>query len=180
MEARAKLLDASRSLNGDLRMTFSVKAKPEVVEQLHGKELRLTALEWREKRSLDANGLLWVCIGKIASALNTDKWEIYLLMLRRYGKFTYIVVPPGAVESMKQMWRETEVVGEIDVNGRKATQLLCYFGSSTYDTLEFSKLLNGVISEMKEMGIPTPEEEDMDRVLKEWEKRNAQKHNAES
>lgn len=170
MEAKAKLLDASRSLDGDLRMTFIVKAKPEVIDQLSGKELRLTALEWREKRSVSANALLWGCIGKIASALNTDKWSIYLMMLRRYGKFTYLVVPDGAVEKMKEMWRETEVVGEIDVNGRKATQLLCYFGSHTYDTKEFSHLLDGTISEMAELGIPTPAQEELDEILARWEK----------
>lgn len=169
MEARAKLLDASRSLNGDLRITFSVKTKPENVDALTGKELRLTAVEWREKRSTNANALLWGCIGKIASALKADKWDIYLMMLRRYGKFTYLVVPDGAVEKMKSMWRETEVVGEIDVNGRKATQMLCYFGSHTYDSKEFSVLLDGTISEMAELGIPTPEQEEMDRLLERWE-----------
>ena len=31
--------------------------------------------EHKEKRSLSANGLLWSCLGEIASALRTDKWE---------------------------------------------------------------------------------------------------------
>lgn len=172
MEAQATLIDASRSLDGSLRMTFRVKAPAESIDLLTGKTLRLSAVQWREKRSLDANALFWSCVSKLAEALRADKWDIYLLMLRRYGKFTYIVVPDGAVEKMKAMWRETEVVGEIEVNGRKATQLLCYFGSSTYDTVEFSRLLDGTISEMKEIGIPTPAEEEMDLVLKEWEKRH--------
>ena len=40
------------------------------------------------------------------------------------------------------------------------------------NTKEFSVLLDGVISEMKEMGIPTPAEKDLDRALKEMEKHN--------
>ena len=46
--------------------------------------------------------------------------------------------------------------------------MLCYFGSSTYDTKEFSVLLDGVISEMREMGIQTPTSEEMERMKIEW------------
>ena len=96
-------------------------------------------------------------------------------MLKRYGKYTYIVVKETAVDRMKQQWRECEVVGEITVNGEKAVQMLCYFGSSLYDTKEFSVLLDGVISEMQEMGLETPTGRDMQRALDMREKRVKQK-----
>ena len=126
----------------------------------------------RKYRSLDANALLWKCLGDIAEAINADKWDIYLKMLKRYGKYTYIVVKESAVERMKQQWRECEVVGDITVNGEKAVQMLCYFGSSLYDTKEFSVLLDGVISEMREMGLDLPPSGEMQRALEAWEKRN--------
>lgn len=125
----------------------------------------------REKRSLDANAYLWSCLSDIAKALETDKWSIYLQMLKRYGKFTYIVLKQSAVESMKKQWRECEVVGDIDVGGEKAVQMLCYFGSSTYNSKEFSDLLNGVVSEMEEMGLQPPPTRELARALKELEKR---------
>jgi hypothetical protein len=62
--------------------------------------------------------------------------------------------------------------GLITVNGQKAVQMLCYFGSSTYDTKEFSTLLDGVISEMQEMGLEVPVTADMERALEMWEKQN--------
>lgn len=169
MESRAKLHEITYGADGKERLTFTLDQRVDVSD-LQDKDLRLTAKRWREKRSLNANGLLWSCLEKIASHLNTDKWSVYILMLKRYGKFTFLIVPKGAVEKMKEMWRECEEVGDITVNGREATQMLCYFGSSTYDTAEFSRLLDGVISEMEEMGIPTPMQEDMDRALQEWEK----------
>ena len=58
----------------------------------------------------------------------------------------------------------------IDINGKKAVQMLCYFGSSTYDTKEFTHLLDGIISEMKEMGLETPTTADMRRSLELWGK----------
>ena len=131
-------------------------------------KLSIEIKKYRKKRSLDANGLLWHCIGEIASVLRTDKWEIYLKMLKRYGKYTYICVKPAVVEAVKAQWRESEIVGEININGTEAVQMLCYFGSSTYDSKEFSVLLDGVISEMREMGIQPPPTEEMKRALEQW------------
>ena len=133
-------------------------------------KLNIKATRFRQKRSLDANALLWVCLGKIAEALNTDKWQVYLQMLKRYGKFTYICVKPSVVEAVQRQWRECEVIGEVNINGQKAVQVLCYFGSSTYNTKEFTVLLDGVISEMKEMGLETPTSQDMQRSLEQWER----------
>ena len=48
--------------------------------------------------------------------------------------------------------------------------MLCYFGSSTYDTKEFSVLLDGVISEMREIGLQPPPTEEMKRALETWQK----------
>lgn len=168
MEVKAKLHDITFGADGKERLTFALDQRVDA-SGLQDVDIRLKATKWREKRSLNANGLLWSCLDKIATALNTDKWQVYLLMLKRYGKFTYLIVPKGAADRTKEMWRESEEVGDIVVNGREATQMLCYFGSSTYDTAEFTKLLNGVISEMEEMGIPTPAQEEAERVLKEWE-----------
>ena len=133
-------------------------------------KLSLKISKYRAKRSLNANALLWACIGDIAKVMNppADKWDIYLLMLNRYGKYTYIVVKPNMVESVKKVWRECEVVGDIDMHGEKGVQMLCYFGSSTYDTKEMSVLIDGVVSEMKEMGLQPPVSKDMKRSLEEW------------
>ena len=125
----------------------------------------------KEKRSLNQNALLWECLGQMASALRADKWDVYLQMLKRYGTYTYICVKPKAVEAVKKQWREVEEIGKIDINGQESVQLLCYFGSSTMNGQEFSVLLDGVVSEMKEMGLPTPDR-DFERIMKQLEDKN--------
>lgn len=155
-------------------ITFEIEQQPTDYDKLKDKHLSLTVKQWREGRSLNANALLWNCLGEIAEALRTDKWNIYLMMLKRYGKYTYICVKPNVVESVKAQWRECEEIGEININGEKAVQLLCYFGSSTYDSKEFSVLLDGVISEMKEMGLKAPSEREFDMVIESWKKSNGE------
>lgn len=149
----------------------------EILDYLLEQQREKPDAEWelkekRQKRSLDANGMLWACLQEIAVAIKSDKWSVYLQMLKRYGKFDYILCRPRAVEAMKAQWREIEEVGEVDVNGQKAIQLLCYYGSSSYDTKEFSVLLDGVISEMKEIGLQPPPDKETKRLLEEWEKKH--------
>lgn len=156
--------------NNKWQIMLEVDEEPKLYDQLKDKDLNIEIKQFREKRSLNANRLFWDCLGEIATALRTDKWSIYLRMLKRYGKYTYICVKPNVVEAVKNQWRECEEIGEIDINGQKSIQLLCYFGSSTYDSKEFSVLLDGVISEMKEMGLTTPSDEEFERVIEEWKK----------
>lgn len=178
MSFLAEIKDLYKDLEGNTVVALSTKESPAEVEKLKGKPLKVA--EQRKHRSLDANAMLWACLGEIAAALNTDKWTVYLMMLRRYGRYTYICVRKDAVDMIRKQWRETEIVGDIDINGQSAVQMLCYYGSSTYDTKQFSVLLDGVVSEMEEMGLPTPDRGDMRRTLEQWEKRNEKKESAES
>ena len=61
-------------------------------------------------------------------------------------------------------------LGEVTVNGQTGKQLQCYFGSSTYNTLEFSRLLDGTINDAKEIGINLISDADMALMLEEWGK----------
>lgn len=148
-------------------VTLEVEYIPKV-DDISGKDLDITIKPHSEKRSKNANALLWACLGKMASVLRCDKWEVYLKMLKRYGEFTYVCVKPKAVEMLKKQWRECEEIGVIDINGTPAVQMLCYYGSSTYNKRQFSVLLDGVFSEMEEMGIETPSQEELRRSLDAW------------
>jgi len=169
IEEKGQLTDVSRSFDGKIRLTFDFEDFPKTaIDSLQG-DLRINIKQWKESRSKNANALLWLCIGEIAKRLRADKWEVYLKLLRRYGQYTYLCTKPAAVPMVKKQWRECEEIGEININGEPATQLLCYFGSHTYDTEEFAYLLDGTMNEMKELGIPMPSDERAKQLLKAWE-----------
>lgn len=173
MKFTGKILDVSMSVNGNVNITLNINEKADMLklyEELRDSKLSVDIKKFRKKRSLDANALLWACIGEIAHKINADKWDIYLQMLRRYGQYTYILVPPAAVERTRREWRECEVLNEVNVNGKKAVQMLCYFGSHLYDSKEFSLLLDGVVSEMIELGIQPPPSGDMRRSIEQLER----------
>ena len=182
MEKTGRFAGISKDLRtGKTIIQFELDGNPDssIDEISKYEKLTIIAKPYRKKRSLNANAYLWECLGIMAASMNppADKWDVYLLMLKRYGKYTYIVIKPNAVDRMRAMWRESEVIGEISINGIMAVQMLCYYGSSTYDSKEMSVLLDGVVSEMRGMGLTPPPTEDMRRVIREMEEReNAQAH----
>lgn len=95
-----------------------------------------------KKRGLDANALSWTLIDRIAEALHSSRDEIYDLMLQRYGVATYMVVKPKEAERILSVIEHGRILGNIEINGQKGTQLQVFFGSSTYDRSEFSRYLN--------------------------------------
>ena len=133
-----------------------------------GKELTAEIKQYRKKRSLNANALLWTLLQKMADVLHTTKDELYIQMLDRYGVFTFVVVKPSVVDRVKQEWRTVRELGEITVNGKTGIQLQCFFGSSTYDSKEMSALIDGVVSECNELGIETMQKEELESIKKEW------------
>jgi hypothetical protein len=162
-------LNKAISMNHQTFITF--ESDVNIVDMLgkyKGKKLLVEFKQYREKRSYDANAYLWVLLQKIAEVVKSDKWSVYLLMLKRYGQFTYIVVKPSAIEGIKKQWRECEEIGEIDINGTKAIQMLCYYGSSTYDTLQMNKLIDGVVSECHDLEIETLPPDEIRQIKERW------------
>ena len=133
-----------------------------------GKELVCEIKQYRAKRSLDSNSYLWVILNEMATILKTNKDELYLEVLSRYGVFTHVIVKPEIVSRVIEQWRTARELGEVTINGKTGIQIQCYFGSSTYTNLEMSKLLEGVVSEAKELGINTVTPKEMELMHKAW------------
>ena len=84
MEWTGKLQSVSKDWQtGEMNITFTVNEQSVVSEIDNIKDcekLSLTAVKYRRKRSLDANAYAWVLMQKIAEAIHSDKWEVYLHM----------------------------------------------------------------------------------------------------
>ena len=157
---------------GNTEITFTVNEKQTILPEYENlkdcNKLKIEVSKYRNRRSKDANAYLWVLLQKMAEVLKSDKWTLYLQMLKKYGQFTYIVVKPNVVDAVRAQWRECEELGEITINGTKGIQLLCYFGSSNYDTKEMSELIDGVVREAQDLGIDTISPQELKEMKERW------------
>ena len=142
-------------------------------------KLAVHIVKWRPKRSLNANAYLWVLSTKIATALNTTKDEIYEQMLKRYGVYYkdddgYVVVTVKSDVDMRKVEGHWRFCGGSS-DGRFHSYMLLK-GSSEYDSIEMAKLLDGVISEAKELGIETESDYNKMIMLQEWGREYEKRH----
>ena len=173
MEFTGKVVSAGKDWNTDkYNITFSVN-ESSVMNELNDikdcEKLQITAKKHRNKRSLDANAYAWVLMQKIAEKTNSDRWSIYLELLKRYSRaFTFLIVKENAVKRTMEQWRECIDLGEVEVGGQKGHQLQVFFGSSTFDSKEMSVFIDGIVSECKEMGIETIPPAELERIKSLW------------
>ena len=157
---------------GKVKVTFAVnesrKALTEYEKIKNVDKIKVTAVKYRNRRSLDANAYMWVLLEKMAEVLHTTKDDLYIQMLDRYGVFTHIVVQPQVVARVKAEWRAVRELGEITVGSMTGIQLQCFFGSSTYDTKEMARLIDGIISECKALDIETMTPDELDQMKAAW------------
>lgn len=158
--------------SGKVKVTFAVNESRKVLTEYEkikdADKLKITAVKYRNRRSLDANAYMWVLLEKMAEVLHTTKDDLYIQMLDRYGVFTHIVVQPQVVARVKAEWRVVRELGEITVGSMTGIQLQCFFGSSTYDTKEMARLIDGIISECKALDIETMTPDELDQMKAAW------------
>ncbi|MGN8818582.1 hypothetical protein ACTNEN_09710 [Oribacterium sp. HCP28S3_H8] len=138
------------------------------IERYVGKDLDIELKIHRKHRSLNANAMLWACLTDLAAALHVDNWTMYETEIKRYGVGTEVAVIPAAVPMLKSKFRVVVDLGARDGMAHE----LCYFGSSTYNSKEMSRLIDGVLQDMREMNLETPDDEIIDALIKELESGN--------
>ena len=109
--------------------------------------------EKKQKRSLTANSYYWALINQLSTIMRASADECHFLMLKRYGQYEVISVLSEI--SLQGYFKYFEEIGHGTVQGKDFTHYKIYKGSSEMDSKEFSVLLDGVISECEEVGIPT-------------------------
>ena len=151
------------ALDGDMRETFS---------ELHADDVEITVKKYRRKRSLDANAYAWTLIDKLAAKLNLPKADVYRELIRSIGGVSQTVcVINKAVDALIDGWKHNGLgwFGETfpsKIDG--CTNVILYFGSSTYDTKQMSDLIDYLVEACKMQGIETATPEEIAKYKEEW------------
>lgn len=164
MESKCTLYGVSRDFKTNKAIVSFLMDSFNPEADLQG-DLRVTVRRWKERRSLDANGYLWVLLTKMALCLNTSKEEVYEEMLNRYGvPFTdedggHVVVCVNKSINLKRAghWKHYK-------DDEACSYWYLLKGTSEYDTAEMSAFLDRVIDECKEMGIETASPDEIERI----------------
>lgn len=155
---KGRIRDMGRGFDGSLTVTLSLP--PQHAESIHAlmrDEISVEIKKWREHRSLSANALLWAVCEELAQALKISKIEVYRKAIKDVGVYQPLPIRDDAVDAFCRNW-ESGGIGWLAEKTDKSktpgyTLVFAYFGSSTYDSKEFSRLVDCLIDEAEQIGI---------------------------
>jgi hypothetical protein len=168
-----KLTGIQRLFGGEWTITFSTREDfTAAYEGLKDVPVNVEIKKAANRRSKDANAFAWVLIDKIAEKMHLPKKDVYRSAIREIGGVSEtICLMDKAVERLRSGWERNGIGWQTETMPSKipgCTNVILYYGSSTYDTAQMSRLIDLLIQEAEQLGIPTLRDEATE-LLGKWD-----------
>jgi len=168
---------------GNIEMTLRVHSDSKsnaknIADRAKDLDLTLSLEKYTNKRSIDANSYFWLLTGRLAAVLNISMEEIYREYIKSIGdNFEIVPIRDDAKERWTKNWNAKgigwicEDLGTGKIPGY--SNIICFFGSSTYDSHQMYRLTEMVIHDCKEQGIETLPPDKVELMMNEWSEKQA-------
>lgn len=180
MELTGEIKDLSKDYKTDkpiLQLVLNERDCLLNLEQLKDIKLSIQVKKWRKKRSINANNYFWKLLSEYSEEKNVDTIEEYKERVKRLGIFRRFRIEDKDKKTFEIMWQDkgiawfceiadTEYIGDIEFKIINA-----YYGSSSFNSKQMSRLINDLVEDCKEVGIETKPQAEIDSLLKEWDER---------
>jgi len=127
-------------------------------DRFRDKDVNVDVKRFREKRSGAANRFMWVLVDKIAEEMCLTKTEVYRDAIKDIGGVSDILIMRDeAVGKFCANWEsnglgwQTECIPASD----GYTNVIAYYGSSTFDKGQMTQLIENLLFTAEGMGIDT-------------------------
>lgn len=175
---KGKLKDLLRLSGGEWLVSFTTRDNPgKMFDRLKDSEISVEIKKVTKHRSKTANDFCWAMCTDIGNALRPPlpKEEVYRKAIRDVGEYEPLPIKAEAVETFQNRWAQkgvgwfADVIDDSKIPGYKL--VFAYYGSSTYDTVSMSRLIDFLKQDMEamELAIPVSKEEE-ERLLSAWGK----------
>ena len=148
------------TLDGKVEITFTTyKSALGGLDDLKDKDLNVKVTSFSKKRSLSQNAYMWVLLDELAKKLHLDKEQVYKNYIKDYGVFEILPIKNDAATRFINNWSKNgigwfvEELGESKLTG--FTKLIAYYGSSTYNSKEMSRIVDAIVNDCHDQGIDT-------------------------
>lgn len=150
------------SMDGKPLITFMVNEYQDcmkVAQELNGQPVSIKVAKKKKRRSLDSNAYFWILVDKLSQKLNLSKEDVYRNAIRNIGGVSEVVcVRNEAVEKLCAGWSKNGIGWQTDTMPSKidgCTNVVLYYGSSTYNQEQMTRLIDNIVQDCKAVGIET-------------------------
>lgn len=143
-------------------------ARNECGQMQQGKAYQAEIRRKYNRRTGRANAYAWELMGRLAAVVGVPREMVYKGYIPDVGDNFRVV--PYANEQQKELiadlWRAQGLGWVVQEAG--SGMLLCYYGSSTYDTRQMGRLIDLIVQDCREQGIETAPPGDILRWVNDW------------
>lgn len=170
---KARLHDLTLARDGGYLLTIATRENVGALyDELHETDVDVTVKKHREKRSLDANAYFWVLVDRLAEKTRIPKTDIYRRYIREIGgNHEMVCVIDSAVKKLRNGWEHNGLGWQTDTMPSRipgCTNVILYYGSSTYNTRQMSHLIDIAVQDCQEQNIETLSPEKLAGMKEEW------------
>lgn len=122
----------------------------------------------RKKRSNSSNSLFWSYLQKLCEELNLDVIQEYRKRVKELGIFQTFELDTKNVPTFEHLWSQNGIAyftEKVQENGNK-TLINAYYGSSSYNSKQMSKLIDGLMQDCRSVDIQTPEDLEIEELIR--------------
>ena len=173
-----KLKDLTINMDETQNITVTVDTDfREAFDKLKNEDVYVEIRKASKKRSMDANNYFWYLCGEIAKHSskysNDGKNDVYREAIKAKGEWDYLLVKNEALETFLKRWEQkgTGWFAEIaDTWKENFTIVHAYYGSSTYNSVSMSHIIDYVVNIAQDLEIPTITGTAQLKMLESWGK----------
>ncbi len=173
MKEKSTITAITYDENGRVLATFLFPKKcRNELKLLKEQDVSVEVKKYSQKRSNNANAYMWELIGQMSEATGIPSDEIYRDAIRNVGFCEFSEMSKDAFIGLNKMWSSIGTgwfVEQVDY-AEDGDNLLVrrFYGSSSYDTAQMSRLIDYVVNEAKNIGIETETPEEIDKMKSLW------------
>ncbi len=147
------------------------------IENLKDDKLTIDIKKWRKKRSLDANNYFWELLQKVCNYKDINTIEDYKRRVKELGIFKQFKIMAQDVKTFEKIWTDRgtawfcEIVDTDYIGNIEFRIINAYYGSSSYNSKQMSRLIDNLVQDCKAVGIETKPQAEINSLLESWNKK---------
>ena len=147
-----------------------------IVEELKNEnKLNIELKKYRKPRSLDANKYFWKLLQEVCDYKDIDTIEEYKRRVKELGIFKQFKIMIQDVKTFEKIWTDRgiawfcEIVDTTYIGDTEFKIINAYYGSSSYNSKQMSRLIDNLVQDCKAVGIETKPQAEIDSLLRQWD-----------
>lgn len=122
----------------------------------------------RKKRSKNSNSYFWELLQKLCFEMNVDLIEEYRKRVKELGICQTFELDNKNLATFEHLWTANGIAWFTEKVEHVANKTIinAYYGSSSYNSKQFSKLLDNLVQDCREVGIQTLDDLEINELIR--------------